>query len=117
MTGTSSGGSAWRIWAVMMLMALPAAGIVIRLFSLQVVEHQKFADLAETNQNQIVDVEPWRGQIFDRTGVALAVNQVEYEISASPDIVTSTHTVAERLAPLLNRPRAEIQSQLDTPDS
>ncbi len=100
----------------MMVMGLIALAIVARLVLLQVTGHQQFAVMASATQYQIVDVEPWRGQIFDRDGVALAVNEVEYSIGASPNMITSTYAVADRLAPLLNKPRAEIQGALESGD-
>jgi cell division protein FtsI/penicillin-binding protein 2 len=103
----------WRVWAVMTVMAMVALAVVVRLVLLQVSDHQTFSALAQVGQNQIVDLEPWRGLIFDRDGIALAVNEVEYEITAAPEMITSTYQVGDRLAPLLERPRAEIQATLE----
>jgi penicillin-binding protein 2 len=74
----------WRVWAIMTVMAMVALAVVVRLVLLQVSDHQTFSALAQVSQNQIVDLEPWRGLIFDRDGIALAVNEVEYEITAAP---------------------------------
>lgn len=112
MKGITSGRT-WRIWAVMTMMALIALVVIVRLVLLQVTSHTQLAQMATEMQYQIVDVEPWRGQIFDRDGVALAVNEVQYEIGASPEMITDTYVAADRLAPLLDMPRAEIQAQLD----
>jgi cell division protein FtsI/penicillin-binding protein 2 len=112
MKGTTSGRT-WRVWAVMTMMALIALVVIVRLVLLQVTSHQQLAQMATETQYQIVDVEPWRGQIFDRDGVALAVNEVQYSIGASPGMITDTYVVADRLAPLLNMPRAGIQAQIE----
>ncbi len=49
-----------------------------------------------------------RGNIYDRQGYLLAVSTEVYDIAAAPRQVTDTHLLADRLAPLLHRPRAEL---------
>ncbi len=49
-----------------------------------------------------------RGNIYDRQGYLLAVSTEVYDIAAAPRQVTDTHLLADRLAPLLHRPRTEL---------
>lgn len=53
-----------------------------------------------------------RGVIFDRRGYVLAVDVIEYEIYASPTMITDPETVAQQLAPLLARPAEELKALL-----
>lgn len=57
-----------------------------------------------------------RGTIFDRNGYVLAVDVIEYEISASPTIIKDAQEVARQLAPLLARPAEELYASLADKD-
>ncbi len=49
-----------------------------------------------------------RGDIYDCHGYLLAVSTAVYDIAAAPREVTNTHLLADRLAPLLHKSRAEL---------
>jgi cell division protein FtsI (penicillin-binding protein 3) len=49
-----------------------------------------------------------RGNIYDCHGYLLAVSTAVYDIAAAPREVTDTNLLADRLAPLLHRSRAEL---------
>lgn len=49
-----------------------------------------------------------RGLIYDRHGEALAVNTLEYQVGASPNLVTDARAVAVQLASILGRDEREL---------
>ena len=51
-----------------------------RLYVLQVVRHDAYAERAETNRTAVVPIVPNRGQILDRNGVVLATNYKSYTL-------------------------------------
>src|SRR5512137_450918 len=54
------------------LVTLALGVLLARFFYLQVVEHQHYQTLAETNRIAIVPIVPGRGVIRDRNGIVLA---------------------------------------------
>ncbi len=97
-----------RIFIVMAVFC--AAGLVLigQLVRWQVVEHDRLKKMAEVeHQNELV-IPPRRGEIRDRDGHLLAADLVEYDLSVSPNIVTDPFATADKLAGLLDVPRAEL---------
>jgi cell division protein FtsI/penicillin-binding protein 2 len=113
MTKTSE-GSNYRIITVMAVMS--AAGLVLvgQLIRWQVLEHHRFAALAVAeHQNELV-IPPHRGEIHDRNGHILAADMIQYDISASPKIISDPYAAADRLYRLLDMPRDELLRSLSS---
>ena len=55
-----------------------------RLYVLQVMRHDAYAERAETNRTAVVPIVPNRGQILDRNGVVLATNYKSYTLEITP---------------------------------
>jgi penicillin-binding protein 2 len=55
--------------------------LIVRMFYLQVVEHERFAAMSEDNRVQLQPVPPNRGLIYDRNGVLLADNRPSYSVT------------------------------------
>ena len=79
--------SPYRIYTVMAIMCAASLVLIGQLVRWQVIEHPQFVALAaEEHQNELV-IPPRRGEIRDRNGHLLAVDIVEYDLSASPQII------------------------------
>jgi len=76
-----------RLIAAAVVIFLLTSVLVGRLFQLQVVEHQQFADLSQGNRLRIEALPPTRGLIFDRNGVVLAENLPTWELIVIPEEV------------------------------
>ena len=63
-----------RIAVVALVVLLMFGVLLYRLFVLQVVRHDSFAERAESNRTAVVPIVPNRGQILDRNGIVLATN-------------------------------------------
>lgn len=73
---------------------------------------QQLEDNAQSRYSQTVEVEPNRGQIYDRNGNLLASNTYEYRIGISPIQVTDRQETARLLAPLVGLSEDEIYRAL-----
>ena len=69
-----------RLLVVATLVLLAFAALGARLYYLQVVRYEDFAERAESNRTAIVPIVPNRGLIEDRNGVVLATNYSAYTL-------------------------------------
>jgi len=60
-------------------------GVAARLYQLQIVDHDKFVDLAQDNQFNRRILTPLRGEIIDRFGVVLASNRKNFRVLFIPE--------------------------------
>jgi len=83
-----------------------AAGFVVlmfgllfaRFFYLQVIQHEHYHTLAESNRISIVPIVPNRGIIVDRNGVLLAHNYSAYTLEITPGKVEDLDALIDELA-------------------
>ncbi len=73
----------------------------VRLFYLQVVQHEHYHTLAENNRISIVPIVPNRGLILDRNGVALAHNYSAYTLEITPSKVDDLNETINGLAGII----------------
>ncbi len=74
----------WRLMAFFGFVALVFAIFGLRLFYLQVLEHDNWLSQAEANRTETISLAPQRGVIYDRNGVVLARNVASYNIVVIP---------------------------------
>src|SRR5574341_165777 len=92
-------GQRLRLRLVGALLAIATLLIVYRLVSLQFyVNTAYFIEAAQTEYRYQVTIKPPRGQIYDRNGVLLVTNNVEYEIGLSPRLILDRETAAQQLS-------------------
>ncbi len=89
-----------RLIAAAVVIFLLTSVLVGRLFQLQVVEHQQFADLSQGNRLRIEALPPTRGLIFDRNGVVLAENLPTWELVVIPEEVADLDDALDALEKL-----------------
>jgi penicillin-binding protein 2 len=59
--------------------------LVVRLFVLQIIDHEVFSTLSQNNRLRLDPIAPNRGLIYDRNGVVLAENRPSYLLALTPD--------------------------------
>lgn len=93
---------------------LCAAGVVLvgQLVRWQVIEHYQFVALAEAEHQDELIIPPRRGEIRDRNGHLLAADILEYDLSASPKIISDPYATADRLSGLLDISRDQLVATL-----
>ncbi|WP_296762030.1 penicillin-binding protein 2 [Sediminimonas sp.] len=85
----------------------------VRMHYLQVDQADQFRLLAEENRVSVRLIPPERGEIFDRTGRAIAVNEPSYRITMIREEVTDPRAVLTRLARLIGIDDAAIEAALE----
>jgi cell division protein FtsI/penicillin-binding protein 2 len=112
MTVNSGPGVRLRIITLMAVLSAVTLILVGQLFRWQVLEHETFLALAEKEHQAQDVIRPHRGTIYDRNGFLLAADTFQYEVSASPTMISDPYTTADRLFPLLGMNRADVLAAL-----
>jgi cell division protein FtsI (penicillin-binding protein 3) len=89
-------------------------GLLGRLGYLQVVKHDEYLRLAESQHAKAIALRPKRGPILDRNGQVLAVSSGAETLYGLPARVDDPARLAKRLAPVLGEPAADIVKRFDT---
>ncbi len=82
------------------LMALATAGLIARLYLLQVVRHDYYAQLSQGNRVRNEPIPAARGLILDRHGEVIASNQPAYQLELIPEEVPNLKDTLVRLVEL-----------------
>ena len=83
--------------------------LALRMRYMQVEEADKFRLLAEENRVNIRLIPPARGEIFDRNGAAIAVNNPAYRITLTREDAGDVDTIMQRLGSLLSLNDEEME--------
>lgn len=106
--------SKYRVYTVMAVMCAAGLALIGQLIRWQIIEHHRFAAWAEEEHQDELVIPSRRGEIRDRAGYLLSTDLIEYDISASPRIISDPHAVAERLHKQLDLPRNELLQKLSS---
>lgn len=101
-----------RLWVIVIGLIFVSVIIVGRLVIFQIIQGPEWAERA-TNEVRVV-ARPERGTIYDRNRAVLAANTSDYQISVSPNLVDNPEELATALTSILQRPRLEILSVLQS---
>ncbi|MFN3462249.1 MAG: penicillin-binding protein 2, partial [Oceanibaculum sp.] len=83
-----------------------------RLYYLQVVQGDRYRVLADDNRISIRLLPPPRGEIVDRTGVPLAINEKNYRVVIVREQSGDVPTTLERLGRIIDLPEREVRRVL-----
>ncbi|WP_048307236.1 penicillin-binding protein 2 [Halomonas sp. PR-M31] len=92
------------------LVLLMSAGLVGRLFYLQVVQHEVFITRSDKNRVRVEPLPPTRGLLMDRDGQLLAENRPTYNLTIVPERVDDLDATLNLLVDILDLPDADIVS-------
>lgn len=84
----------------------------VRLYQLQVVEHSRFAGIAEANQVRVVSKEAPRGLIYDRNGRIIVDNKSQYNLNIIPYETAKNDSVYSLLSAILGVSEKEIRQRV-----
>ncbi len=91
--------------------------ILIQLFKLQIVEGSFWSEKSSRTSIQIREIEPARGNIYDRNGEPLAWNRPGYTIIVNPYFLKKYPGLAPKLAVYLSVTPEDIFEKVDTNSS
>ena len=109
-------GNMWRIKVLAFVFILAFGIIWVRLFYWQVVLHDKYKSIAESQHFNRLTIPAIRGEILAADGTSLVANQPAYLVFAEKKHITDIEKTARTLWPLLDETEASIAAQL-TKDS
>jgi penicillin-binding protein 2 len=91
-----------RLAVAAVLVVLAFAGLFSRFFYLQVVRHEHYQTLAESNRIAIVPIVPNRGVITDRNGIVLAQSYSAYTLEVTPSRVKNLEQTIDELSKVVD---------------
>lgn len=83
--------------------------LIVRLFILQIVDHDVFSTLSQSNRLRLMAIAPNRGLIYDRNGVVLAENRPSYRLELVPEEVKDLKATLAELRQLLTIEGSDIE--------
>jgi penicillin-binding protein 2 len=96
--------------AIMFLFVLALTTILmVRMFQLQVLEHEAYQTRSEQNRIQVQPLAPRRGLIFDRHGELLADNRAIYNLSLVKERVPDLKQTIDALAALVEVSEGDVE--------
>jgi penicillin-binding protein 2 len=87
--------------------------LVLRLWTLQVVEGKSFAAAVTRNQVRVVSVAAPRGEIVDRNGTVLVTNLPQEEILLSRAEATQNPAIVGQVAALVGQTPKQVQASIN----
>lgn len=100
-----------RVVAVAMIVALVFVVLVFRLWHLQVLTGNEYANTAQETQTRSVKIPAQRGVIYDRNGEVLANNQPGLNVTIIPDSIDRAEV--EQLADTLEADKKAVLDNYD----
>jgi len=94
------------------ILLLWAAAIFLKLFSLQVLRHRTYAELARSQQEVSVEIPAPRGAILDRSGEALALSVPTESVYINPLRVPDLKVASEILSLILQLDRDALYGRM-----
>lgn len=112
--------SNFRINTLQWVIFLLIIAIVIRLFYLQILQNEKYREIANKQHQTIKVFEPERGEIFAFTDkkensqlYPLAINEIYYEVYVNPELVTRPQNLRDILVEVLEVEPEETLAKLE----
>jgi cell division protein FtsI/penicillin-binding protein 2 len=99
-----------RMWIMVCGLLLAMFIIIGRLVVFQIVQSEEWTE--RTADEFVIVARPERGNIYDRNGAVLAANGADYQIGASPNLVSYPEELATQLAPILEINRRDLVARL-----
>jgi len=102
----------WRLMTLCVLFAACAVVLLYRAYSYQVLEYQRFHDLASEEHRLKKEIVPRRGDVLDRNGNPLAVSVMYKSVYAYPPSIKDPAAVATALSGVIGEPSESILAKL-----
>ena len=90
----------FRVFVALLVLITAFLVLLGRVVYLQIVQHDKYLELADNNRIDIRILPPQRGQIFDRNGVLLAGQKPSYQLVVKKELADQLDSDLERLKTL-----------------
>lgn len=94
------------------IIGVPFAGIIWRLWNLQIQNGKKFSDLSKGNRVRLVSEAAPRGIIYDRQSTIIAKNIPSYTLTLIREDTDDVESVLRKVSKTLKIPLAELERSL-----
>ncbi len=101
-----------RLWLVLGLAATWILATGVRLYQLQVLQHDDYVQQARQQHQRVVSLDPPRGTIYDARGRELSVSVEVDSVFADPSQIEDPSATAASLAPVLGLDTGEMEQML-----
>jgi penicillin-binding protein 2 len=91
-----------RVYTAVAIIILLVMVLILRLFYLQVVRHDHFITLSQSNRVNVLPSPPIRGLIFSRDNILVADNQPSFSLELIPEQIESLDNTIARLSGLID---------------
>ncbi len=91
-----------RILIAFVIVFLLISILITNLYHLQVVNYHDYRTRSNENRIKLVPIAPSRGLIYDRNGVALALNRTIYQLELTPNKVKDIDETLKNLKKIVN---------------
>ena len=98
-----------RIVVMFVAVGLLALVLAVRVGYLQISQHDRFEELAQSNRIDLVPLPPVRGLIYDRNGEVLAQNFLVYNLEVLPDKVQDMDALLDQLGQLVELKEDDLE--------
>lgn len=88
-----------RMLLFYIILIIVIALLAMRMLQLQWLEHDKYSLQADDNRLNTMPILPTRGEIYDRNGKPLAINQTSYQLIVIPERVKDKKKLLLSLTP------------------
>src|SRR5580765_8206051 len=102
-----------RLNALQFVIAALFSLLAVSFWTLQVVQHAKFEELAENNHQRTLALRAPRGLVFDRDGRVMVENRHSYSISIVREHTKDLNRTVRVLAAVLGLDEASVRSIVD----
>jgi penicillin-binding protein 2 len=86
--------------------------LFFRTAQLQIIQHSRYAKLAESNRIKVLTTKAPRGRFISQDGYVLADNRPGYSITVFPDQLRKGKNVLQELASILDRDPEELMKKI-----
>jgi len=91
----------FRVYTAALIIILLVMVLIGRLFYLQVIRHDHFTTLSQSNRVKVLPIPPIRGLVFSRDGVLVADNQPSFSLELIPEQIESLDKTIDELSGLM----------------
>jgi penicillin-binding protein 2 len=98
-----------RAITALIVIILMLVAVFVRLFWLQIVNHEHFETLSRNNRVKLSPIPPTRGLIYDRNGVLLAENIPSFSLEVIPEQVDNMDTMLGRLQKIISISERDLE--------
>src|SRR5256885_12121565 len=102
-----------RLTALQVGVVVTFAALAVSFWILQIVQHEKFAEMAENNNQRTLALRAPRGVLFDRNGTVLVENRHSYSISIVREHTTDLDRTIRLLASVLGFEERAVRDIVD----